>query len=199
MKLYKSRNDFLSEKIKDKSVLSLGCADMDGKGKQFLQLEKLASKMYGLDYNKSFCDLHDNIYYADFNEDFSLIKKTHSKSLFLFDVDVIVMTEVLEHLNNPFATLSIIKKNWGGKKLLFSVPNACSLGKVIRVLSNDKLVPNDDDDHLYMFNFRNIRNILERNNIKNYQINVFDERVLFYPIVKIFKHFAQSFCVELTL
>lgn len=199
MQLYKSRDHFLVDKVKNKRVLSVGCADMDGKGSQFFKLKNWTSKVYGLDYDKSFCDKNDDVHFVNLNEDFYMTNEKYAKLPHPDDIDIIVMTEVLEHLNTPITIIDCIKKNWPGKKLLFSVPNGCSIGKVIRTLSNDKLYPNDDHDHLYMFNFRVIRNILERNDIKEYRIDVFQERALLRPIARIFKHFGQSFCVELTL
>ena len=195
--VYKSRDHFIEEKIKNKKVLSLGAADMDGKGRQFFWMKKIASKVYGADYMKSFCQAHDDVCFCDFNQDFSIEGTFELPSG--SNIDVIVMIEVLEHLNNPLFTLGVIKKKWPGKKLFFSVPNGCSLGKIIRSLFNDKIYPNDDYDHIGMFNFRTLRNIIERNNINQYCINVFEEHTFLRPFVRGFKHFGQSFCVELTL
>lgn len=108
------RLDFIREACKGKKVLHLGCTDypytqnaIDSNMLLHFELEKIASELYGFDYDQAGLDIlaangTGNLYRADLErlDDVPLDMK----------FDVIVAGEMIEHLNNPGLFLDGIKR-----------------------------------------------------------------------------------------
>ena len=158
------------EQTAGKNVLSLGCIGYRNINEQYSLLLKNAASLFGIDKNLEEMKKlnHETITYGDLNQ-FTWFDKTKFKN-----IDVIVCTEVVEHLKYPLQTLEYIKKNKKKETLLvLSVPNGTSLGRTIHGIFNTKTFSFQDRNHLAVHSKRTISNLcseagLEVMNIKPY-------------------------------
>jgi len=73
--------------------------------------------------------------------------------------DVIVMNEVLEHLINPREYLMMLKSHMSNNGIIFiTTPDA---GSWLRGLFKNRWIPLKQDEHLYLFNRKNIIRLAE--------------------------------------
>lgn len=105
--IVKGRIEFVLEKCKDKKVLHLGCVDEGLTIERFkkdqlmhLKLMKVAKEVIGIDVSKEGIKFLqeegiNNIIYGDV-EHLDSIKKLQEEKF-----DIILASEILEHLNNP--------------------------------------------------------------------------------------------------
>lgn len=170
MKKIKLFNNYVIKKAKGRKMLVLGCAGYEESGsfaRQYLMLEKIAKKIYGLDNNRDFINKfkkNSNVFYGDLNE-FNWFKNVPD------DINLIVATEVLEHLENPVRVLRYIKENKNKNcKVLISVPNGGSLGRLIHGALNTKMFHFQDREHLCLFNKTTIENCCNSAELKILEI-----------------------------
>ena len=158
--------NFVNNKAKGKVVLAIGCAgylETGSFGRQYKELKKVASKLYGLDNNKNFIkkfNREKNLFYGDLNhfDWFGNIPK---------DIKLIVITEVLEHLRCPIATLEYIKKNKPKKcQILLSVPNGGSFGRLLHGLLKTHMFVFQDRFHFQLYNKKTIENTCKEAGLK---------------------------------
>jgi len=179
---------YVEKIIRGKTVLSLGCAGYVEAGtfsKQFQKLKESAGKVYGLDVDKEFTAKYNqdkNLFYGDLNK-FDWFDQVPE------DVKVIVMTEVLEHLEAPVRTLRYIKsKKTKDCRVLVSVPNGGSLGRVILGVLGAKMFSFQDRHHLCVFNETTVRNCC-----KKAGLNILEVR----PYIRSNRQKALRFCPHL--
>ena len=162
--------NFVNKKAKDKVVLTVGCAgysETGSFGRQYKELEKVASKIYGLDNSKKFVEkfnTKDNLFYGDLNQFdwFDSIPK---------DIDLLVITEVLEHIKCPVGTLEYIKKNKPKKcQILLSVPNGGSIGRLLHGILKTHMYVFQDRFHLQLYNKAAIENTCREAGLKVIEI-----------------------------
>lgn len=193
MKIVKSINEFVSKKIAGKIVLLLGCS---GKGvhmgKQAKVISRVVKDWYGFDICQEFIDKNKQwkLFRVDLNEDWDIE---------INDVEVVVITEVLEHLYCPIRTLRTIKRNFSGRKLIASVPNGASIGKFILASLRHPMYIKQDWDHLMMFNVKTIQNTFEKAGIQKFQMYYYELHWYFRPFVNFFPYLAEGFIIEAEL
>lgn len=192
--LYAGRlNEFIKEKVKDKIVLSIGCAGLDDdNGSQAIMLDEFAKDWYGFDNNQEYLNKNKEkkVTYVDLNKDWDIKIK---------EVEIVIFSEVLEHLESPIQTLINIKKNFPNRKFIASVPNGASLGKILLAATGHKLYLDQDRHHLMMFNPKTIENTFRAAGIKEFSISFHEFRWYFIPIVKICSYLSNGLIIEGTL
>ena len=150
-----TRLEALVEAVKGKSVLHLGCCDhinlidkkiTDGTWLHSL-LSKNAKECYGVDINKEAVEYlcskgYRNIYCAD-------ITKEIPPELNGVHFDIIILGEILEHINDPIAFLATLHKTFVfDHQLIITVPNAFFLENFKNILGHFERI---NSDHRYWF------------------------------------------------
>ncbi|MCB2230989.1 glycosyltransferase [bacterium] len=148
-----NRKAFTIEFCRGKRVLHVGCVDagiMESriKSNNFLHyhISQVAEKLIGVDIEegglKRLADEGYEVYRLDLECDTELLSELASQ------VDVIVIPEVIEHLNNVGAALDNLRACGFEGDILISTPNAFSL-RVIRLLGNGVELVHPDHNYYY--------------------------------------------------
>ena len=165
VELSSNRKEFTVEFCRGKRVLHIGCVDagiMDERitGNNFLhyQIGKVANKLIGVDVEteglKRLSEEGFEVYKLDLENDFEILQNLSKK------VDVIVIPEVIEHLNNIGKAFHNIKSCGFGGEILISTPNAFSF-RAYKILG--KCVELVHPDHNCYFSPTTLRTILLKN------------------------------------
>lgn len=165
LKIYIENNNFevidrmayLVELCRGKKVIHLGCADhlelISSKRKNNMWLHDLltnaSEQCIGFDINKKAVEYINrdlginNVFYED-------IIKNPSNRMYNSEWDIMVMGEILEHVDNPVEFLSTIKKLYKGylKRLAITIPNALRLENYIFSQKGYECI---NSDHRYWF------------------------------------------------
>ena len=176
------RSDFILDHCTGKKVLHLGCTNSpyteDAIDKGMLlhfELEKAASDIYGIDFDRSSIDILNargskNIYWADLEN----LDKLDLDETF----DTIIAGEMIEHLNNPGLFLSGIKRFMNrDSRLLLTTINAYSGMRFFRYGlrgKNGRAEP-VHPDHVAYYSYSTLKLLVERHEMRV-------ESFLFYDI-----------------
>lgn len=187
-------NDYFFQKITKQKVLALGCgrwfSNPERLNGRIKMLEKWSKCWYGADIVLTQKKLPNCLFYTDLNKlDFFKYLPT--------DVDLIVVIEVLEHLDNPQAFLAYIKENKRrNTKLLVSVPNGSSLGKVLLGFAGGKRLDREDSFHLYNFNNQTLKNLFRRAGYKKVLITPYATTSFRRFAFSLAPHLASGFFID---
>jgi SAM-dependent methyltransferase len=142
-----NRKDYIIDYCEQKKVLHVGFTDFPFTIER-LKMNKLlhtkikakASLLIGVDNNQESINSYinftndNNVYYVD-------ILKVYNLEIAQNDFDVIVLGEVLEHLQNPGHALAIIAQTFKpNTKVLVTVPNYTSLDSISASLNNKESI-----------------------------------------------------------
>lgn len=165
----KSRLDLFKEHCKNKSVLHIGCSDCPYtedkiRNRELLHqyLENITAELYGIDASV---------------EGINIMQESGIKNVFVGDVynlhndkdlsnkkfDVLLISEVIEHLTNPGLALESIKtyilKSNPMCEIIFTVPNYHNFWyNIVFGLKCKEVV---HPDHKFYFSYRTFRNLIE--------------------------------------
>jgi len=163
------RVDFIKTICAGKKVLHLGCTNypytQDSIDKEMLlhfELEKIASSLYGFDFDQAGIDVLAAAGGTDlFQADVEKLSEVPLDETF----DVIIAGEMIEHLSNPGLFLSGIQRFMGPQtKLVITTINAyCAMRFGIYILrgksgANEPVHP----DHVAYYSFKTLKLIVER-------------------------------------
>lgn len=164
------RHPFIVDFCKGKNVLHVGCVDSGLLLPRFeknellhQKLDKVANCLYGIDIDKSGIEFLEqkgfkNLYTFDICSAYNVNEITS------VGFDVIVLSEVLEHLDNVGKMLQSLKGMMTeSTDLLISVPNAFNFKNIWNMIFNRKYV---HPDHNYYFSYYTINNIVMKNGFK---------------------------------
>ncbi|CCE24385.1 protein of unknown function [Methylotuvimicrobium alcaliphilum 20Z] len=156
-------------------MLHIGCVDAGLMEEQFKKNELLHQKLdevttllYGVDIDMDGISFlqekgFNNLFFVD------ICDEGQCKVLYGLDFDVIILSEVIEHLMNPGLMLESIKKLMNEKtELLVSVPNAFNATNILNMLKGIEFV---HPDHNYYFSYVCLNNLLKKSDLtikKNY-------------------------------
>ncbi|MCL4415424.1 MAG: class I SAM-dependent methyltransferase [Actinobacteria bacterium] len=159
--------NFILNQCRGKRVLDIGCInhtlEATTKSNWFhRQLKKVAAKLVGLDYEKSIVKKLQKdgweIIAAD-AQNFD-IRKKYPKGF-----DVIVASDIIEHLVDPGSFLTCVRKHLAPKGvLILTTPHAYGLAFFIEVLILGEEVINDD--HTMTFSRKNMYWLMEKCGLK---------------------------------
>jgi len=172
IKKYIHRDSFILEKVKGMKVLHLGCiGETDSpleikieKASKLLhhKLEKIAQEVYGIDIDAEAI----NAYIQKLSKNNLLVGDVeHLEEVKLFKkFDVILFTDLMEHLSNPGLALEGIKRFMDNKsEVIFSVPHSFGLPNYIRYICGRF---KEGNQHVANYNYANINNLLKRHGFK---------------------------------
>lgn len=162
--VYIGRQDFVVAYAAGKSILHLGCVDAGLSQQKFdaglllhSRLQRVAKTLWGVDVDSAGLEWMrsqgwQNLYHLD-------IECIDSEPEILAEpFDLLVLTEVLEHLNNPGRFLEAIRPLFRPQtELLLTTPNATSLANI---LANRHQRETVHPDHNYWFSYHTIRTLL---------------------------------------
>lgn len=158
------REEFILKEIKGKTVLHLGAVDLYDSGICSLhkKLSKEANVVFGLDNDKNgILEAKklgiDNIFYFD-------VEKSDKQELPFskVDFDLILATEIIEHLFNPSIFLSRIRMFFSrNTKMIITTPNGLALHRTLysSIFSKEYVHP----DHTCYYTYTTLKNLLLKN------------------------------------
>lgn len=157
--LYRSRIDWVVDLCKEKSVVHLGCVDhgvnnLENKRRSGTWLHEhvngVADRCVGIDLDaKGIAYMRDQLGYVDVLQE-DITASPCNLLLQKAPWDILLIAEVLEHIDNPVDFLSRIKKLYQGVigKILITVPNAFSWHTQQKTRKNIERL---NTDHRYWF------------------------------------------------
>jgi SAM-dependent methyltransferase len=167
-----SRIDFITNACINKSVLDLGCFDETALIKEntgnylFSQISNVSAIHIGVDSSKLLPD--EGIIFSDTIKickgDIYSLEKLDLNNV---DFDVIIAGELIEHLPNTLDFLRLLKKNYQGKRLICSTPNATSFSNILLSFFKRESA---HIDHLQVYSFKTLNTICRIAGFKEWQI-----------------------------
>lgn len=165
--LVKDRHPFIVDRCRAKTVLHIGCVDAGMLEDRFdagellhQKLHEVATSLYGIDIDVQGIEALRAYGYPNLFE-FDLVEAAPPEALLNRHFDVIVLSEVIEHLPNPGIMLERLKQFMepGRTQLIVSVPNAFSVSNILSLAKNTEYV---HPDHNYYFSFVTLNNTLQK-------------------------------------
>lgn len=154
----KNRRNFIIQFVKNKKVIHLGCCDhkpvIRDKIKDNSWMHKIitenSKECIGIDIEKDTVEYvrsefkYENIIYGDITDKKKIKEVVDNK------FDIMVMGEILEHVDNPVLFLKQIRENYKNNisQILITVPNAFSYRNMKSVKENSEVI---NSDHRYWF------------------------------------------------
>lgn len=179
VQIVNGRHELILEKCKKKCVLHLGCVDSGLLHERFergelmhQKLSDVADEVWGVDIDESGISYlsnkgFNNLIVADISklDEIEIIQKKA--------FDVVVASEVIEHLLNPGLFLSSVKSLMIPEKteLIVTVPNAFRIDNLIWLLRGIEYV---HPDHNYWFSYHTVTNLLRKNSYKISEVYVYN-------------------------
>lgn len=152
------RIDFIREYIKNKTVLHIGFCDHQPLIKQKIEnnqwLHKIiiesSNKCIGIDIDKEAIEYVQKEFEIPDIYCLDILKDVLPKEVESINFDVVILGEVLEHVDNPVYFLSKIneKLKKQATELLITVPNAFDLNNLLEIKNNIEFI---NTDHRYWF------------------------------------------------
>lgn len=172
------RHAIVLNKCKGKRVLHLGCVDTGLLEERFnrnelmhQRLSSVASELWGIDIDE------DGVAFLR-RQGFQNVVVGDVCQLAAVDAikgrrfDVILASEILEHLQNPGMLLDSIRGLMSGQRaeLIVTVPNAFRIANLVSLLRGWEYV---HPDHNYWFSYRTITNLLMKNGFDISEVYVY--------------------------
>lgn len=184
---------FVMEKARNRRVLYIGVGDEQGRISNGARaVKEVAQSLFGIEIDPKV--VRDN---PDWN--IQLLDLNLPIDAKLPDVDLVIMTEVIEHLQSPIFSLRNIGRLLPGVSILGSVPNALSFGRIISAAWSQRLYHIQDGNHVMLFNELTLRNTLTLAGLKDVRIRPYDTRKMMRPFVALRPAFSQGLIFEGTL
>jgi len=174
----RSRYDLFKTHLKNKRVLHIGCTDWPFTREKIQRgdllhqyLENVAGELYGIDTSVDGIKVmqqrgFSNVFVGD------IYRLDKNKTLLSKKIEIMLLSEVIEHLTNPGFALEAVKNFINNSnrrcKVIFTVPNYHNLWLYFLLgLRNKEVV---HPDHNFYFSYRTFRTLLER---YNFEVNDF--------------------------
>lgn len=175
-----SRIELLTNMVKDKVVLHVGCCDhydlIQDKISNGIwlhaELMKTANNVIGIDVNSKAVSLVNNLGFTNVYNvgvfDFEKVNKILSNK-----IDIILIPEVIEHIPNPVEWLSMIATLYKGiaEQLIITTPNAYSIGNLLNSLQRREVI---NSDHKHVFTPYTLNLLLQESGLNENQIGFTD-------------------------
>ncbi|MBZ0280224.1 MAG: class I SAM-dependent methyltransferase [Anaerolineae bacterium] len=182
VQLFNGRQDFVLERCKGKRVLHIGCVDAGVleqryKAGQLMhqRMVEIADEVWGVDVDRDGLEFlrskgFDKLLFQD--------AATIGDAPELQDqnFDLVVASELVEHLSNPGLFLDSVQKLLGDGKieLIISVPNAFRVDTLLYLFSGVEYV---HPDHNYWFSYHTITTLLKKHNYKIEQVAMYSNQL----------------------
>lgn len=173
--LYSGRQDFVLERCAGKRTLHVGCVDAGLLEERFRAGELLHQRLagvtpdlWGVDVDADGIDFlrrngFSNLYVSDASSIGSL------PDIRSQEFDVVVATELLEHLSNPGLFLDSVHELMrpGRTELVITVPNAFRVRTLVHLLRG---VEFNHPDHNFWFSYHTITNLVRKHGFELAQV-----------------------------
>lgn len=183
----------LLEDIKNTTVLDVGCST-GYLGKEFIDR---GAKVYGIDISKKALNEARKVLTKVNIIDLNKQKLPFSRGQF----DLIVASEVIEHLQNPLLALKELNrvlKNNGG--LIITTPNFLYWGNRIKFLKGKfayEKIGMFDEGHVHFYTYDSLKNDLKKSNFKIIEENHLYPGSSFFNVFK--KYFPELFAYQFVI
>jgi hypothetical protein len=137
-----NRAEFILDHCRAKRVLDFGAT-----GRMHEQIVEVAASCLGVDRQEAL-----GVIAFDLDD-------VSQSALPVFEADVIVCGEVLEHLANPGWFMTRLRQQYAGVTTIITVPNAFSTAAARHIASG---IENVNLDHCCWFSFTTLRTLLKR-------------------------------------
>ncbi len=188
--IYIGRLEFVVNYAIDKNVLHLGCVDQGVTRNKFEQgnllhenVYKVARSLWGVDNDEAGINWmkgkgYPNLYTADL-ENLSNIREIFSQNY-----DLILITEVIEHLANPGRVLECLHDLFSDNtEMIITVPNSTSLTNLLQMVAGKELV---HPDHNYWFSFSTLNTLLHKHGYEIIKVALYSQFDYQKPLLKYF-------------
>lgn len=185
------RADFVLDRCKGKKVLHLGCVD-EGLTEERIKSENLlhfklinvATEVWGVDISEKGIRLlqehgADNLVVGNIEQ------LDEIEELKGHDFDIILLAEVLEHLNNPGLFLQRVNSCFDSNTtMIITVPNGLRLTGLMRQIKGYEFV---HPDHNYWFSCKTLETLMRKNGYSIEELLVysfFDHTLSFRKVIR---------------
>lgn len=170
-----NRVDFILDRCFKKRILHIGFSDypftiekINNQSLLHVQLQKVTEDLLGLDNDKNTIAEYtiltgdDQVVYGD------IILEYPPKAT-AFKPDIILLSEVLEHLSNPYKAIEILYNSFeDGTKILVTVPNYAALDSIVSSLSKTEAI---HPHHYWYFSPYTLRKLFNEERFKLLDLN----------------------------
>jgi 2-polyprenyl-3-methyl-5-hydroxy-6-metoxy-1,4-benzoquinol methylase len=177
--VYIGRQDFVVAYAAGKSILHLGCVDAAFSQKKFdeglflhARMNNVAKTCWGVDVDGAGLDWMrsqgwQHLYHLD-------IENLEAEAELLAQpFALLVLTEVLEHLNNPGRFLDALKPLFRSHtELLLTTPNSTSLGNLLANLHHREAV---HPDHVCWYSYHTLESLFNKHGFKIKQAALYSQ------------------------
>jgi len=176
------REDYLLESCKDKNILHFGFADAPFTEERLasneilhMRLRKVAKNVFGADIDKKAIEQYRKSTKDKNNAYIDITKKIDPHLFNGQTFDVVLLGEIVEHLDNPVQALQNLKELTDkicnkDSYLLITVPNAFNFQGQVAAYSGYEIV---HPDHLYYFSPVTLDTLLKRSGFINNMIALY--------------------------
>ncbi len=193
MKVIGSLMGFIENRIRGQRVLYIGVSDLQGGiSVNAKRMQAVASEWHAIDFNPGLAQQYPELNILTLDLDDPIAAR-------LPPVDFVVITEVLEHLRSPIQTLRNLGQQLPGARILGSVPNALSFGRISSALWSPRRYDVFDGHHLMVFNRYTLQKTLIAAGLTDLRIVAYDSWLPFRPFLCWRPDFAQGLYFEGTV
>ncbi len=170
-----NRIDFILHYCKNKNVLHIGCTDypftrqkLENQSLLHENVMRVAASVTGLDNNRNSIEEYimltgdNDVYYCD-------IMQSYPEEISSQKYDIILLSEVLEHLINPAKALDILYNQFNaGTQILVTVPNYAAIDNLAASLNKMETI---HPDHYWYFSPYTLCKLFNKEKFELQQLN----------------------------
>lgn len=170
-----NRVDFILDQCLEQTILHIGFSDYPftvekilNQSLMHIQLKKVTRDLLGLDNDKITIEQYtaltrdDKVVFGD-------ITLEYPPEAIAFKPDIILLSEVLEHLSEPYKAIDILYNSFDdGTKILVTVPNYAALDSIVSSLSKTEAI---HPHHHWYFSPYTLRKLFDENRFKLLDLN----------------------------
>ena len=170
-----NRVDFILNLCIEKRILHIGFSDfpfteekINNQSLLHIQLKQISKNLLGLDNDKNAIEQYtaltndSNVVYGD-------ITKEYPQQAIAFKPDIILLSEVLEHLSEPYKAIHILYDSFDdGTKILVTVPNYMALDSIVSSFSKTEAI---HPHHHWYFSPYTLRKLFDDKRFKLLDLN----------------------------
>ena len=142
-----NRVDFILNQCMEKRILHIGFTDypftvekINNQTLVHTQLKKITKDLLGLDNDKKTIEQY-TVLTGDSNVVYGDITIEYPTQAIAFKPDMILLSEVLEHLSEPYKAIDILYNSFDdGTKILVTVPNYAALDSIVSSISKTEAI-----------------------------------------------------------
>lgn len=170
-----TRVDFILNYCHNKKVLHVGCTDhpftkakLENNSLLHQSLKQVSAKVTGIDNNKDSIEEYrkltgdNDIYYCD-------IMQHYPEEIKAGEFDIVLLSEVLEHLKDPAGALDILFEHFNNDtKILVTVPNYAAIDSLAASLHKKESI---HPDHFWYFSPYTVTKLFNEKRFKLLQLH----------------------------